>query len=77
MKLTGGSHVSASSLAPSGEVNHFIEVQKGSDGHIWFMIHSGSCANPSISQLDFRKKLTSPYITDKKAQIFSEINDNT
>lgn len=25
-----------------GGGNHFIEVQKGSDGHIWFMIHSGS-----------------------------------
>jgi len=22
--------------------NHFIEIQKGSDGHIWIMIHSGS-----------------------------------
>lgn len=25
-----------------GGGNHFIELQKGSDGHIWFMIHSGS-----------------------------------
>ncbi|MDT0501115.1 RtcB family protein [Halomonas sp. PAR7] len=25
-----------------GGGNHFIEVQKGSDGHIWIMIHSGS-----------------------------------
>lgn len=25
-----------------GAGNHFIEIQKGSDGHIWFMIHSGS-----------------------------------
>ena len=25
-----------------GGGNHFIEVQRGSDGHIWFMIHSGS-----------------------------------
>jgi tRNA-splicing ligase RtcB len=25
-----------------GGGNHFIEVQKGSDGHVWFMIHSGS-----------------------------------
>jgi len=25
-----------------GGGNHFIEVQKGSDGHLWFMIHSGS-----------------------------------
>lgn len=25
-----------------GGGNHFIEVQKGSDGHIWLMVHSGS-----------------------------------
>lgn len=25
-----------------GSGNHFIEIQKGSDGHIWIMIHSGS-----------------------------------
>lgn len=25
-----------------GGGNHFIEVQKGSDGSVWFMIHSGS-----------------------------------
>ncbi len=25
-----------------GGGNHFIEIQKGSDGHLWIMIHSGS-----------------------------------
>lgn len=25
-----------------GGGNHFIEIQRGSDGHIWLMIHSGS-----------------------------------
>ncbi len=25
-----------------GGGNHFIEIQKGSDGYIWVMIHSGS-----------------------------------
>jgi tRNA-splicing ligase RtcB len=25
-----------------GGGNHFIEIQMGSDGHVWFMIHSGS-----------------------------------
>lgn len=25
-----------------GGGNHFIELQKGDDGHLWFMIHSGS-----------------------------------
>ena len=30
------------SLGTLGGGNHFIEIQKGSDGHIWVMIHSGS-----------------------------------
>jgi tRNA-splicing ligase RtcB len=30
------------SLGTLGGNNHFIEIQKGSDGHIWIMIHSGS-----------------------------------
>jgi len=29
-------------LGSLGGGNHFIEIQKGDDGHIWFMIHSGS-----------------------------------
>jgi tRNA-splicing ligase RtcB len=29
-------------LGTLGGGNHFIEVQKGSDGHIWIMVHSGS-----------------------------------
>lgn len=31
-----------SQLGTLGGGNHFIEIQKGSDGFIWFMIHSGS-----------------------------------
>ena len=30
------------SLGTLGGGNHFIEIQKGSDGHIWIMVHSGS-----------------------------------
>lgn len=30
------------SLGTLGGGNHFIEIQKGSDSHIWVMIHSGS-----------------------------------
>jgi len=30
------------SLGTLGGGNHFIEIQKGYDGHIWIMIHSGS-----------------------------------
>lgn len=29
-------------LGTLGGGNHFIEIQKGDDGHIWFMLHSGS-----------------------------------
>lgn len=29
-------------LGTLGSGNHFIEIQKGSDGHIWIMLHSGS-----------------------------------
>ncbi len=29
-------------LGTLGGGNHFIEIQKGSDGHIWFMVHTGS-----------------------------------
>lgn len=29
-------------LGTLGGGNHFIEIQKGSDGHIWIMLHSGS-----------------------------------
>lgn len=30
------------SLGSLGGGNHFLEIQKGSDGHVWVMIHSGS-----------------------------------
>jgi tRNA-splicing ligase RtcB (3'-phosphate/5'-hydroxy nucleic acid ligase) len=29
-------------LGTLGGGNHFIEIQKGSDGHIWILLHSGS-----------------------------------
>lgn len=31
-----------SQIGTLGGGNHFIEIQKGNDGHIWIMIHSGS-----------------------------------
>jgi len=31
-----------SQIGTLGGGNHFCEIQKGDDGHIWFMIHSGS-----------------------------------
>ncbi len=47
-KMTGTSIVSSEwsnamkSLGTLGGGNHFIEIQKGDDGYIWIMIHSGS-----------------------------------
>jgi len=29
-------------LGTLGGGNHFIEIQKGNDGHVWLMVHSGS-----------------------------------
>jgi len=42
-KIVSEQYLSASrQLGTLGGGNHFIEIQKGSDGHIWIMIHSGS-----------------------------------
>lgn len=38
-----------------GGGNHFIEIQRGSDGHIWIMIHSGS-RNFGLKNADFYNK---------------------
>ncbi|HHL33598.1 MAG TPA: RtcB family protein, partial [Desulfobulbaceae bacterium] len=35
-------HNALTQLGTLGGGNHFIEIQKGSDGFIWIMIHSGS-----------------------------------
>jgi len=35
-------HNALTQLGTLGGGNHFIEIQKGNDGHIWLMIHSGS-----------------------------------
>jgi len=35
-------HKAVQSLGTLGGGNHFIEIQKGSDGFIWIMLHSGS-----------------------------------
>jgi len=39
-----------------GGGNHFIEIQKGSDGHIWIMVHSGS-RNFGLKIADYHNKL--------------------
>ena len=49
-------------LGTLGGGNHFCEIQKGSDGHIWVMIHSGS--------RNFGLKTATEY--HKKAQVLCE-----
>jgi tRNA-splicing ligase RtcB len=44
------------SLGTLGGGNHFIEIQKGSDGHIWIMVHSGS-RNLGLKVADHYNKL--------------------
>jgi len=39
-----------------GGGNHFIEIQQGSDGHIWIMIHSGS-RNIGLKVADYYNKI--------------------
>ncbi len=43
MKIVPREYKSAlTQVGTLGGGNHFIEIQKGNDGHIWLMIHSGS-----------------------------------
>lgn len=44
------------SIGTLGGGNHFIEIQKGSDGHIWIMVHSGS-RNLGKKVADYYNKL--------------------
>jgi len=44
------------SIGTLGGGNHFIEIQKGSDGYIWIMIHSGS-RNLGKQVADYYNKL--------------------
>jgi tRNA-splicing ligase RtcB (3'-phosphate/5'-hydroxy nucleic acid ligase) len=42
-KVVGQEYYSALKQVGSlGGGNHFLEIQKGNDGHVWIMIHSGS-----------------------------------
>ena len=43
-------------LGTLGGGNHFIEIQKGSDGHIWVMLHSGSRNFGLKTAGDYHKK---------------------
>lgn len=43
-------------LGTLGGGNHFIEIQKGDDGHIWIMLHSGSRNFGLKTAGDYHKK---------------------
>ncbi len=47
---------SLTQIGTLGGGNHFIEIQKGSDGYIWIMIHSGS-RNFGLKIADYYNKL--------------------
>jgi tRNA-splicing ligase RtcB len=51
-----------------GGGNHFIEIQKGSDGHIWIMIHSGS-RNFGLKIAEYYNKLA----IELNAKWFSQV----
>lgn len=54
-------------LGTLGGGNHFIELQKGSDGHIWIMLHSGSRnfgLKVAVEYHDKAKELCERWISD-------------
>lgn len=55
-------------LGTLGGGNHFIEVQKGSDGYIWVMIHSGS-RNLGKQVADFYNKLAISINEREKSEV--------
>jgi tRNA-splicing ligase RtcB len=52
-----------SQLGTLGGGNHFIEIQKGDDGHIWIMLHSGSRNFGLKAAAEYHKK--AQYLCDK------------
>ena len=57
MKIVSREYGSATKqIGTLGGGNHFIEIQNGSDGHIWIMIHSGS-RNIGKQVADYYNKL--------------------
>jgi len=57
LKIVGQEYQSAlKQIGTLGGGNHFIEIQKGSDGFIWIMIHSGS-RNLGFKVADYYNKL--------------------
>jgi len=61
------------SLGTLGGGNHFIEIQKGSEGHIWIMIHSGS-RNLGLKVANHYNKLAVELNTKWHSQVPKEWN---
>ncbi len=63
-----------SQIGTLGGGNHFIEIQKGSDGHIWIMVHSGS-RNLGLKVAEHYNKLATELnekwysVVDKKQEL--------
>jgi tRNA-splicing ligase RtcB len=55
-------------LGTLGGGNHFIEIQKGSDGYVWIMIHSGS-RNIGLKVADYYNKAAE----EQNERWFSEV----
>ena len=54
-------------LGTLGGGNHFIELQQGSDGRVWIMLHSGS--------RNFGYTIAKEYYRQAKAQVKEELKD--
>ena len=59
------------SLGTLGGGNHFIEIQKGDDGYIWIMLHSGS-RNLGKKVCEYYNKLAK----NLNAKWYSEVQDD-
>lgn len=60
-------------LGTLGGGNHFIEIQKGSDGFIWIMLHSGS-RNIGLKVADYYNKLAIELASNKSnAKIIKDL----
>jgi len=60
-------------LGTLGSGNHFIEIQKGSDGYIWIMVHSGS-RNIGKRVADYYNKLAAKLNSQWFSQVPREWN---
>ncbi|MDF1614806.1 RtcB family protein [Desulfurivibrio dismutans] len=55
-------------LGTLGGGNHFIEIQRGSDGHIWLMVHSGS-RNLGFKVANYFNRLAAQLNREQKSKV--------